>query len=154
MKKYFIATLLSLALIPGLGMAGPKGNPAEIEAAMNRWVQELGEKEPEDVVALYHEHAILLATLESEPLFSKEQRIQYFKTLMAKPDFKAVINSHNVRMLNKDTASLTGLYTFSYKNEEGETVELPARFSFLYKKMHGQWVIIEHHSSLIPEAPL
>ena len=28
---------------------------------------------------------------------------------------------------------------------------VPARFSFLYGKMHGQWLIKEHHSSAMPQ---
>lgn len=45
-----------------------------------------------------------------------------------------------------------GYYTFTYtKNEETQT--LPARYSFVYVKRNGQWMIVDHHSSAMPLPP-
>jgi len=44
---------------------------------------------------------------------------------------------------------ISGLYTFSFE-EDGKMVSIPARFSFVYEKENGKWLIVEHHSSKVP----
>lgn len=43
-------------------------------------------------------------------------------------------------------SSYTGTYSFKLKDKV-----VPARFSFLYGKIDGEWLIKEHHSSAMPE---
>jgi hypothetical protein len=50
-----------------------------------------------------------------------------------------------------DAAVASGLYTFSYR-KDGQLVELPARYTFVYRKTPHGWAIIRHHSSALPEA--
>jgi len=51
-----------------------------------------------------------------------------------------------------DMAINTGSYTFS-QVDDGKEVLRPARFSFVYRKTGGKWLIVDHHSSAVPEAP-
>jgi hypothetical protein len=50
------------------------------------------------------------------------------------------------------TAVNTGYYTFTYV-KDGETKILPARYSFTYVKNGENWLIVDHHSSAMPQAP-
>jgi len=53
-------------------------------------------------------------------------------------------------VLDEDHALVSGLYTFRV-NEGGAPVVIPARYSFVYEKDDGKWMIVEHHSSKVPE---
>ena len=46
-----------------------------------------------------------------------------------------------------DMAINSGVYTFTFK--EGVTVQ--ARFTFVYRWNGQRWMIVEHHSSAMPE---
>ncbi len=124
---------------------------AEVNAAFSSWRKALGSGKAENVVNLYDKDAILLATLATKPLITQEQRTEYFTKLTAKPKLSATVTEEHVRMLDEDDAVVSGLYTFSFE-EDGKKVEIPARFSFVYEKENGKWMIVEHHSSKVPEA--
>ncbi len=51
-----------------------------------------------------------------------------------------------------DLAIHLGDYVFAWDTPDGE-VQVPARFSFVYRKEGDDWTIVEHHSSKMPEAP-
>ena len=61
---------------------------------------------------------------------------------------KVAIVEQNVRVYG-DTAVNAGTYDFTIF-PEGKSRTVPARYSFTYRKKDGQWVIVEHHSSLKP----
>ncbi len=42
---------------------------------------------------------------------------------------------------------LAGLYTFTFKDGS----KVPARFSYVFVRRNGKWLIADHHSSLMPE---
>jgi hypothetical protein len=62
-------------------------------------------------------------------------------------------------MIQKNTlAANDGYYTFEFtKMENGEPTNVVkrARYSFIYRKdpRTGKWMIIDHHSSALPNAP-
>jgi hypothetical protein len=51
-----------------------------------------------------------------------------------------------------NTAINTGYYTFSYV-KDGQPRTIPARYSFVYVKQGGKWLIVDHHSSAMPAPP-
>ena len=61
---------------------------------------------------------------------------------------KAETNESIVRIFG-DTAVNSGLYTFRYE-KDGKVVNVPARFSFTYRKDGDKWKIVDHHSSVVP----
>ena len=48
-----------------------------------------------------------------------------------------------------DVAINTGAYTFSEMRDDKPLVR-PARFSFVFRKRDGRWLIVDHHSSAVP----
>ena len=46
-------------------------------------------------------------------------------------------------------------YVFAWRGLDGQEVQKHARYSFVYRKdpATGKWLIVDHHSSLLPTAP-
>jgi uncharacterized protein (TIGR02246 family) len=157
--KQLIQTIIIITalIIQPLAVAKPKSqvvypnHEAEVQLAFQQWLTALEHDNPEVVVDLYRNDATLLATLEGEPLTTQEERVKYFSGLLAKPNFHAVADSISIRVLDKDTATTSGLYTFRFE-QNGEITELPARFLFVYEKEGSDWMIVEHHSSQMPQS--
>ena len=49
-----------------------------------------------------------------------------------------------------DIAITDGRYALSYM-QEGEEISIPARFTFVYKRVGSQWIIIDQHASQMPD---
>ncbi|MEA9691918.1 SgcJ/EcaC family oxidoreductase, partial [Xanthomonas campestris] len=64
---------------------------------------------------------------------------------------KGVINYRTVRLLDDDSAVDAGVYTFTLTDKNGKKSDVQARYTFVYEKRDGKWLIINHHSSAMPE---
>ncbi len=147
MKTLAIA-LSAAALLTAPAYAG--NDEKEVAAAFADWRHALSSGKAETIVKLYDEDAILLATLAAKPLKTQEERLAYFTGLMRKPKLKATLNEEYIRRLDEDDAVVSGIYTFGFE-ESGKTVEVPARYTFVFEKENGRWMIVEHHSSKVPD---
>ena len=107
----------------------------------------LASGDPDRVTALYAPDAVLLPTVSNQVRHNHTEIRDYFVAFLAKHP-QGVITESNTRHLADDLASNSGVYTFTF----GDGAQVTARFSYLYKKNDGQWQIIEHHSSAMPEA--
>jgi uncharacterized membrane protein YqiK len=131
--------------------AKPGQLQAEIHAALHEWTEALGNGHDETAVAaLYEKDATLLATLDPTPLETPAEIAGYFHKLTRNPELKATVQSEKIDLFG-DAAVASGLYTFSYR-KDGRLVELPARYTFVYRKTPHGWAIVRHHSSALPEA--
>lgn len=119
---------------------------AQIRALFNHWNAALATGNPKAVVALYAPDSVLLPTVSNKPRTTRAGLLDYFKHfLMNKPHGE--IDKSFVRIYG-NTAVDSGLYTFTFKN--GSKVH--ARFTYVYHKQpDGKWLIVEHHSSALPE---
>lgn len=124
----------------------------DVAAATMAWAQALGEDDPEKVLPLYADDAVLWGTL-SPALRSTHAALRdYFVTAFkVLPGLKVGFGEQLIRVYG-NAAINTGYYTFSYL-KDGETKILPARYSFVYVKTRGRWLIVDHHSSAMPEPP-
>jgi uncharacterized protein (TIGR02246 family) len=138
--------LLSLTAIAS---AGPK---EDVAAAASSWARALGEDDPDKVLPLYAEDAVLWGTLSPTVRANRAALRDYFVTAFkVLPNLKVAFGDQVIRVYD-GTAINTGYYTFSYV-KEGETKSLPARYSFTYVKSGERWLIVDHHSSAMPSAP-
>jgi uncharacterized protein (TIGR02246 family) len=117
----------------------------DIASLFQLWNDALQTREPKSVVALYASDAILLPTVSNQVRHNHEEIEDYFKGFLAKGPVGAIDES-NVRIYG-DVAINSGVYTFTL--DDGSKV--PARFTFVYQWNGEQWLIIEHHSSQMPE---
>ena len=155
MPTYLKAACASIALscltllLATATWAGPKEDVATASAT---WARALGEDDPDKVLPLYAEDAVLWGTLSPTVRANRPALRDYFVTAFkVLPGLKVTFGDQLIRVYG-ETAVNTGYYTFSYI-KDGGTKSLPARYSFTYVKNDRHWLIVDHHSSAMPPAP-
>ena len=144
-----IAVSIVLPFLVSVASAGPK---EDVAAATLKWAQALGEDDPDKVLPLYSDDAVLWGTLSPTVRADRAALRDYFvAAFKVLPSLKVAFGDRVIRVYN-DTAVNTGYYTFSFV-KDGETKSLPARYSFTYVKRGDDWLIVDHHSSAMPSAP-
>lgn len=142
------AVALLLVVLAGVPAAALADDKADVDAATSRWISAFNRKSVSDIVALYAPDAVLFGT--SSPVLrdSPALVLDYFRSLPSLGDATISLGEHRVQVFG-DVAISTGFYTRS-ATEDGKVVSNPARFSFVYAKRGGTWVIVNHHSSALP----
>jgi uncharacterized protein (TIGR02246 family) len=148
MSAGFALSVVAVSLAP-LAWAGPK---EDVAAATSIWAQALGEDDPDKVLPLYSDDAVLWGTLSPTVRADRAAFRDYFVgAFKALPKLKVTFGEQLIRVYGT-TAVNTGYYTFSYV-KDGETKSWPARYSFTYVKNGDVWLIVDHHSSAMPAPP-
>ncbi|MGW0519237.1 SgcJ/EcaC family oxidoreductase [Crossiella sp. NPDC003009] len=129
----------------GLHLGGKPGRQ-QIAGLFQQWNAALATGDPEVVADLYLPDAALLPTLSNEVRINRAAIVDYFKSFLAKGPSGRIISS-NVNVLDRDTAMDNGTYVFTFK--DGTTAQ--ARYTYVYEKVGGRWLIAAHHSSAMPE---
>ena len=138
-----------LLLAGSVAVAGPK---EDVGAATMKWAQTLGQNDPDKVVLLYATEGVLWGTLSPTVRADRAALRDYFVTVFkVLPGLKVTFGEQLIRIYG-GTAVNTGYYTFSYV-KDGETKTLPARYSFTFVKDGENWMIVDHHSSVVPTPP-
>lgn len=148
------ASLMTLTVAAGSAAAqnkvnGPSSVPAntiseqEVEALFNKWNASLATGDPAKVDAMYAADAVLLPTVAPGVHDTSAERVGYF-TAFLQNDPTGAVDEGVVRTLGPSAVSHSGLYSFTM-GTTGEVVN--ARFTFVYERIHGEWKIVEHHSS-------
>jgi uncharacterized protein (TIGR02246 family) len=147
----------SLLLVATLTTAPPAvGQMAqanqEIAGAAAKWAAIFVDDNPDSILALYDDGAVLWGTLSPTLLVGKPEVRGYFeRAYKALPGHKVAFGKQVIRVYG-EIAINSGYYTFSYL-KDGQTRSIPARYSFVYRKRDGNWMIVDHHSSAMPAPP-
>jgi uncharacterized protein (TIGR02246 family) len=121
----------------------------QIAALFDQWNAALATGDPEAVADLYAPDAVLLPTLSPQIRTTRAGIVDYFTHFLpSKP--QAVITQEIITVLDRNDAINTGLYTFTL-TRDGVQQQVHARFTFVYQRTDGAWLIVNHHSSLVPE---
>ena len=146
MKTLIAALLLLAGALPVAAMADDR---SDVEAATGRWISAFNRKSSADIVALYAPDAVFFGT--SSPVLRDKPELvrEYFKSLATLGDAVISMGEHRVQVFGR-VAINTGFYTRTAM-QDGKEVKNPARFSFVYEKRGGQWLIVNHHSSAFPQ---
>ena len=118
---------------------------SHIASLFEEWNTALQTGEPKNVTALYESNAILLPTISNQVRHNHEEIEDYFIHFLAKGP-KGIINESNIRTFG-NIAINSGIYTFTFS--DGNSVQ--ARFTYVYRWNGQRWLIVEHHSSALPE---
>lgn len=162
---FFTAALLSLpvqskASCVEVQQKFPSGPKADIAQAYQNWINTVTQvKDPQKVEALYSDQAILIPTVEN----SLHKRVQgnrenptikdYFVDFTALKNLNAKTNKINIKLVPDTPVGIaSGHYTFSYEDDKSNVIEVPARFTFVFRNEDDTWRILHHHSSAMPQA--
>lgn len=119
----------------------------DVRAAGQKWIESIGKLNPDLMVSLYAEDAILHGT--SSPVVREGHALirEYLAGLTTQVVMNFVEPQH-IRVYG-DIAINTG----NYETKIGDAAPVKLRYSFVYHKVGDQWLIVDHHSSRLPEAP-
>ncbi len=115
------------------------------DALFDDWNRALQTRDPSKVADLYAPDAILLPTLSNAVRHDHAEIADYFRHFCAKLPVGRIVEA-NVRNYG-DILINSGIYAFHF----GDGSDCSARFDFVYRRDGGRWLIVEHHSSLMPE---
>jgi hypothetical protein len=111
---------------------------------IQEWASSISERDAKKQADFYSKDAILLATYEPI-LLGKKEIYEYFIGLLSNKNIKCKI-TQNYSMGNEQNNVSSGLYTFSFDDELGNKVIVPARYTFVVNRNK----IVDHHSSEEP----
>jgi hypothetical protein len=119
---------------------------AKAKAVLNDWKKNFDSKNLEGIVNNYSQNGILVSTF-GDILTGREAIKEYFIGLFKKDNLQVVyLDEPQIVNLN-GSVSLTGLYQFSY-SENDKITNVKSRYSFIFKKINGKVYIIKQHSSV------
>jgi uncharacterized protein (TIGR02246 family) len=146
---------VAAVLLCGIALPVWADDKEDVAAAMNMWRDHLAKgttEDPGDILSLYAEDGVLWGTISSkrrdDPAAIRDYFVNAYKAL---PNLAVTFEDPYIRVYG-DTAVNTGYYTFSYE-KDGAMQSLPARYSFTLVKRNGDWQIVDHHSSAMPQPP-
>lgn len=150
--QLFVATLLmaflsSCASTTG-GAESDSAAKAEVTAAVADWIAAYDSRDPARISAQYAPDAVFWGTGSKTVRTNPSDIAEYFKDAAKRPNARASIGEQHVRVYG-NVAIATGYNTFS-DIREGKRTPNPARFSMVFHKRDGKWILVDHHSSRLP----
>ena len=140
------------ATVPASAAASYTPDQQSVIAAAENWQQAIDARNPNAIAALYDQDAHFYPTFVNAINSDPKALHQYFVNLTQKPQLQVIYDQENPRVYGDGTVAVnSGLYTFSYLGPNKHTVQVHARFTFVYVKENGQWMIVEHQSSVLPQ---
>lgn len=143
MKKILFGCILFL--YASFAFAQPSAD--SVMQATQQWAKAINARDAQQITSLYDPQAYLYATFQNM-LDTQQEIYDYFKKLTAHENLQVNFKRENVRVYG-DTAINSGRYTFTY-TEDGKKVRIPARYTFVYTYTSKGWLIVDHHSSILP----
>ncbi len=153
MKGLLRSIAISLFWLSTIAWGDEGATVQQVHAAYAQWTHaiEAAKGNPQPVVSLYAPKAILLATLAPAPITTHAEMDKYFAKLTSNKNMK-VETQQIITQVFPHIAINSGLYVFHFTNNNNKPVALGARFSFVYHEVNGKWLIVNHHSSVLPQS--
>ncbi|GAA3807565.1 SgcJ/EcaC family oxidoreductase [Streptomyces phyllanthi] len=152
------AVVTAATVTAGISVATPdqKHAPAkpgkkQITALFDNWNAALQIGDPEKVADLYAKDAILLPTVSNNVRTDRAEIVDYFEHFLENKPVGKKIETH-VNVLDNNSALDAGVYEFTLTDPKtGQKRVVEARYTYEYEKRNGKWLIVNHHSSVMPE---
>jgi uncharacterized protein (TIGR02246 family) len=121
---------------------------AQVYAATDAWRAAYDSRDPTRIVAMYGSGAVFWGTTMKSIATTPAAIAEYFKDARNRPNARVVFTEQHVRVYG-DIAMNSGAYTFK-DARDGQEIANPSRFSMVFGKQDGKWLILNHHSSRVP----
>ena len=120
----------------------------ELAAATEQWAAAFSKGDLAALTSMYGKDAVVWgtssSTMRKDPPAIREY---YAQLLKAFPETKVSIGEMSIRVYG-DSGINSGLLTIHRASRDGGLSATPARFSMMYVRRDGKWLIVDHHSSL------
>lgn len=120
----------------------------DLDAFIQDWAHGVNSHNLLSVVSTYDASGLLWGTFAKDLRTGHAQIKRYFEHLFELEGVRVDFDSGETRQYH-DVFIRSGSYRFSYQ-KKGQRVHVPARYSFVCKKEHTGWYVLEHHSSEFP----
>ena len=127
----------------------PRLNPHQVHKLTQNWLRTVCRHNPIAVASLYAPDGILVGTVAQRIKQTPAEIKTYFDTFLAKDGICGNVTS-SITQEYPGWAIDTGTYTFEW-SENGKRVQVPARYTFVWRLTPKGWKIANHHSSALPE---
>jgi uncharacterized protein (TIGR02246 family) len=141
-----IASLATVILFAALAAAADTLD--DVDAAVEAWADAYNSHDPARVAARYHREAAFWGTTSPTLRTTPADVVSYFASLERRPNAEVRIDDKRIRVTGS-VAIVTGSYTFT-DVVDGSPVTRPSRFSFVLEHAGDEWLIVQHHSSRMP----
>ncbi|MGC9540125.1 SgcJ/EcaC family oxidoreductase [Streptomyces sp. UG1] len=146
-----VGTVAAGAAVAGPGWGHGKPSEREIAGLFDDWNTALQTGDPDKVADLYASDAVLLPTLSNKVRADRAGIVDYFEHFLENKPVGTKVESH-INVLDGNSAIDAGVYEFALTDPEtGEKSATKARYTYEYEKRGGEWLIVNHHSSKMPE---
>jgi uncharacterized protein (TIGR02246 family) len=142
------STLFAVAVVIPPALADER---EDAYASIERWSEAFNSGDVEQIIRMYTNDALVFGTLSPGMTSNPDDLRAYFKAAAASK-LQVSLGDHSAVTLADDAVAIAGFYDFSTP-AGGQSVVVPARFSFVMVKKDGIWKIAHHHSSVRPKSP-
>src|ERR1700721_418718 len=115
--------------------------PEDAYAGVERWSEAFNSGDVEQIVRMYTNDALVLGTLGPGMTSRPDDLRAYFKAA-ADAKLQVKLGDHSAIAVADDAVAIAGFYDFSRPAADGQTVVIPARFSFVMVKKTGVWKML------------
>jgi uncharacterized protein (TIGR02246 family) len=144
----FLLCFGTLSAAQVLAGAGALEAEEEVARATAAWVDAYNSRDAARIVALYAPDALFWGTRATAIASTPERIAAYFQESVRNRNLRVTINDRRIRVYGQVGVS-AGVYTVT-DLKDGQEVSTPGRFTFVFEKRAGRWVIVHHHSSRMP----
>jgi uncharacterized protein (TIGR02246 family) len=119
----------------------------QVAAATAGWVEAFNKRDLAGIAARYDADAVLWGTASQRLSVGPAAIGEYFKSAQRSGE-RVTLGEQQIRVYG-EIAIDTGSYTF-WESRDGKSVAVPARYTLVYRNRENKWLIVDHHSSLVP----
>lgn len=130
-------------------MARFDGDEASVRATTETWIGAFNRADAAAIAALYDPQAVLWGTTAAHLITTPRGITAYFNAVFALQPVPSMVLVEALPRVFGDVAVSSGRYTLTL-SPAPHLREVPARFSFTYRRTAGTWRIVDHHSSAMP----
>ena len=117
------------------------------QSFVQHWLNTVCTHDPQAITNLYLSDGVLLGTVAEKIKYGQAEIRSYFDMFVQKKPCGVIttmtsVDYHGVSVVN-------GTYVFEL-SENGTTIQVPARFTFVLRQVRNGWQIDTHHSSAQP----